>query len=186
MRSIRAQLGAQVLRVSLLCSVLVLGACGSPASAAKVPAGAPPARVTRVPWPRFSEVRSWPAASEPFANRGHVDAGPTAVVRVSPGARESYAHLVRDSALPEGSVIALFHVAADQRPGPVYVMEKSGGTWRFLALDPDGVVRVASASGGQATQACQGCHADAVADSLFGVAPRAVDPGLPEPSASAR
>jgi hypothetical protein len=77
--------------------------------------------------------------------------------------------LVRDSALPDDSVVALFHVGADQRPGPVYVMQKSAGTWRFLLLDPVGVVLAPGGPTGQATQGCQGCHADAVADSLFGV-----------------
>ncbi len=169
MRRIRAQLGAQVLRVSLLCSVFVLGACGSPAPLTKVPTSAPRPSITRGVWPRFSEVRSWPPASEPFTNRGHTGAGPVAVVRVSPEARDSYAHLVRDSALPDDSVVALFHLKADQRPGPVYVMEKSSGTWRFLVLDPDGVVLAPAGPTGQATQGCHGCHADAVADFLFGV-----------------
>lgn len=187
MRRIRAQLGAQVLRVSLLCSVFVLGACGSPAPLAHVPATARPPSVTRRVWPRFSEVRSWPAASEPFTNRGHADAGPLAVARVSPAARERYAHLVRDSTIPDDSVIALFHLQANQRPGPVYVMEKTAGTWRFLQLDSDGVELVAPTPTGQATPACRGCHADAVADSLFGMPSRPVaDPGLAEPAASAR
>jgi len=65
--------------------------------------------------------------------------------------------------------VALFHLADNQRPGPVYVMHKRAGTWRFLALDPDGVVLAPLASTGQATQGCHGCHEDAVADSLFGV-----------------
>ena len=157
-----------VLRVSLVCSVFVLGACGSPPPVAKVPTSAGAPSVTRSVWPRFGEVRSWPP-SEPFTNRGHAGAGPNAVVRVSPVARESYTHLVRDSALPDDSVVALFHLGVDQRPGPVYVMEKSAGTWRFLALDADGAVVAPSTSTGQSTQGCQGCHADAVADSLFGV-----------------
>lgn len=169
MRRIRAQLGAQVLRVSLLCSVFVLGACGSPAPVAKVATSTRPPSVTRSVWPRFSEVRSWPPASEPFTNRGHAGAGPVAVVRVSPEARDSYAHLVRDSALPDDSVVALFHLEADQRPRQVYVMQKIAGAWHFLVLDPHGVVLTPAGSTGQATQACPGCHADAVADSLFGV-----------------
>jgi hypothetical protein len=171
MLSIPAQLGAQVLRVSLLCSVFVFGACASPAPVLNVAASTQPPHVTRSVWPRFREVRSWPPVGEPFANRGHAGAGPVAVVRVSPEARERYAHLVRDSALPDDSVVALFHFEADQRPGPVYVMQKKAGTWRFLALDSEGAALAPPASTGQATAGCQGCHRDGVADSLFG-APR--------------
>jgi hypothetical protein len=126
-------------------------------------------RVARSVWPRFSEARTWPALSEPFPNRGHEGAGTLAVVRVSAEARETYAHLVRDSALPDGSVVALFHLESDRRPGPVYVMQKTAGAWRFLTLDAEGGELPAIASTGQATQACSSCHADAVADSLFGL-----------------
>lgn len=169
MRLIPAQLGALALRVSLLGSLFVLVACGSRPQQAKSPPNAPPVRVIRTVWHRFSEARAWPAASEPFSNRGHRGAGALAVVHVNPEARETYTHLVRDSALPDGSVVALFHFEADHRPSAIYVMQKDAGAWRFLALDAEGRELPQAALRGQATQTCPGCHADAVADSLFGL-----------------
>jgi hypothetical protein len=92
-----------------------------------------------------------------------------AVVRVSPDARATYEHLVQDSVLPEGAVVALFHADADDTPRAIYVMEKLGGTWRFSTLDSEGGEQPFDAPSGQATERCRSCHADGVADSLFGV-----------------
>jgi predicted nucleic acid-binding protein len=54
-------------------------------------------------------------------------------------------------------------------PDELYVMEKLGdGTWRFLVVSADGAIDAAAV-----TALCHRCHAEAVADGLFGL-PRRV------------
>jgi hypothetical protein len=85
---------------------------------------------------------------------------------VSPNARDAYAALVTDTKLPDTALIALFHQSRDgAQAGDIFVMEKRGQSWRFLALD-------ASGTPAGSTAACGRCHAAGVADSLFGL-PRA-------------
>lgn len=92
---------------------------------------------------------------------------------MSPNARDAYATLVTDSKLPDAALIALFHQNRDgSERGAIFVMEKRGGSWRFLALDQNGTPA-------GATDACGRCHAAAVADSLFGL-PRAEPSRAPE------
>jgi hypothetical protein len=96
----------------------------------------------------------------PFTSRGHrpeqrVD------VRVSPESRSTYGALVTDSLFPDGSVLAELSHAGDGRG---YGMRKAGGRWSFYELDPSGGV---TASGALAL--CAGCHAQAPADSVFGL-----------------
>jgi hypothetical protein len=153
----------------LLCSFLALSACASPPRAIVVPSTAPIAREPRVVWPRFAEVQSWPTISAPFANRGHAGTGSLAVVRVSPEAREAYTHLVQETVLPDGAVVALFHLDPANRPSSTYVMQKSAGTWSFLMLDAGGAESANPAETARASEACRRCHADGVADSLFGL-----------------
>jgi hypothetical protein len=158
---------ALVLRVSLLCSALLVLACGAPSRAippAPTPPPAPPP-VKREAWPGFAEVRSWPPAAAPFSEVGHAGAGRVAVVRVSPTAQPTYEHLTQDSVLPEGTVLALFHDEATARPGPVYVMEKRSGKWAFGRLGPDGTILGDAAELGR----CARCHRDGVADGVFGL-----------------
>ena len=144
-----------------LCVAIALGCVSRPppprSATTAAPAAAPPP-----PWPRFAEVAAWPAAGEPFPNRGHWGEGSVAVVRTSPEARAAYAALVADSALPDGAVVALFHHAAGG-PDRVFLMEKEAGAWRYRVLTSAGVVVSESDSG------CRGCHAGGVGDSLFGV-----------------
>jgi hypothetical protein len=112
---------------------------------------------------------------ESFANDGHPGAGAQATVRVSPEARDAYARLVRDGSLPDGSVIAIFHELGPSGPaGPVYVMEKSAGVWRYLSLTGDGRLEVAPGAAQKlGPNACARCHEHGVADSLFGL-PRSI------------
>jgi hypothetical protein len=122
-------------------------------------------------WPRLAEVKGWPAVAEAFPNDGHPGAGARATVRVSPDARASYEHLVRDSALPEGALVAIFHDAGATGPeGPIYVMEKTAGAWRFSSVGPDGRVDATpGAAQNLAAGACVRCHQGGEADSLFGL-----------------
>lgn len=169
MRATPAQLWAHVLRVTLLCSFLALVACASQPHAVVAPSAPPTPAKLRTAWPRFAEVRSWPTVSVPFANTGHAGMGPLAVVRVNPEARDAYTHLVQESVLPDGAVVALFHLDAANRPSSTYVMQKSAGVWSFLTLDGSGIERADPVARGTTSELCRRCHADGVADSLFGV-----------------
>jgi len=83
---------------------------------------------------------------------------------VSPDARERYAALLPVTTLPEGAVVTAFHQHVDTgKPGPIYVMEKRPSAWFFQALDADG--RPVE----HTVELCQRCHAEAPADSLFGL-----------------
>jgi len=151
--------------------MLASGCSAPPPPHAPPPAPPPPAPVA---WSRFAEIGGWPLAAEPFINSGHRGSGDEARVRVSPEARSTYLELVRDSVMPDGSVVALFHADRSGKAGPVYVMEKEGGAWTYRALTAQGVI----IEGGAAR--CQGCHQGGVGDELFGL-PRPLEPHEPEP-----
>jgi hypothetical protein len=157
------------LRFSLLSILVTALACSAERPRALPPRSPPPPARPRVAWSRFAEVRSWPPSGEAFTNGGHVGAGALAVVRVSPEARAAYEHLLKDSELPDGAVVVLFHELAPGKPGPVYVMEKSGGSWRFSSLRADGTEPEPPEPAASSAAHCRRCHADAVADSLFGL-----------------
>jgi hypothetical protein len=96
----------------------------------------------------------------PFTSRGHqpelrVD------VHVNPESRSSYSALVADTVFPDGSVLVeLSHV----NPGRGLGMQKTHGIWSFLELDAKGGVVESGA-----LPLCVGCHAEAPADSVFGL-----------------
>jgi len=134
----------------------------------------PPPAPTR--WEHFDEVRRWPSAHEkPFASLGHLSGRYSASVIVDPTARDAYRNLVTASSLPVGSVVAEFH--QDSRtghPGPVFAMQKlAEGRWEYLVVDPGGKVQ----QRGQLAL-CQRCHAEGVADQLFGL-PASTRPSQP-------
>jgi hypothetical protein len=147
----------------------LLVACAAPPRVTAPPRSVPAPRPPAKPWSRFGEVSAWPAAGEPFENRGHPGAGERVQIRVSPEARDAYASLVADTVLQPGSVVAAFHSNAAGVAGAVFVMIKEPSTWTYLALDKEGRPAALAMSG------CRGCHADAVGDSLFGL-PRARAP----------
>ncbi len=159
-----------------LVAVVALAAVGCGASAAEGYPGAssqapqaptPSASAAPPPlrWTQFDEAKGWPPVNdEPFTSRGHAGGRWTLTVRVSPDARDAYAALTPGSSLPSGAVVAAFHHdPARGRPGPIYVMEKASQRWRFTVVNPDGLVREGSVA------LCARCHAEAVADHLFGL-----------------
>jgi hypothetical protein len=174
-RPVRAALA--VLRLCAGPTVALCVACSRPAqgplpgasdawakpSEAQRPLAPPPPT-----WDAYASVKQWSAVNTaPFTSRGHqperqVD------VRVSPESRATYTELVADSVFPDGSVLAELSHSGDGRG---YGMRKVGGSWSFFELDAQGGVL---ASGALAL--CAGCHAQAPADSVFGL-PREV----PEP-----
>jgi hypothetical protein len=163
------------------CALVVFAAgCATPPAK---PAPAPLATIPPPPpspWPRFAEINELPTVSaEPFPVQGHPDTPPFAIVRVTHAARQAYSRLVTDTVLPDGSVVAMIHQGgAGTVLGPVYVMEKVEGSWRYLALASDGVP-IPFDEGG-----CAGCHAIAPADHLFGPPRSKGPPGNESPRSS--
>ncbi len=86
-------------------------------------------------------------------------------VRVNPESRDAYIALLPGTTLADGTLIAAFHHDPRRgRPGPVYVMEKSGGAWRFSIVSPEGMVEQSGE-----LELCRRCHAEAVSDHVFGL-----------------
>jgi hypothetical protein len=107
--------------------------------------------------------------------QGHTNTPPYAVVRVSPFARDAYRALVADTVMPPATLVVMEHRSLDgSRRGPFYVMEKGNERWSYEVVEVDGTLGKADDA------ACSGCHALAVADSLFGPPrPKAGAPSTP-------
>jgi hypothetical protein len=119
------------------------------------------------PWDHFEEVRRWQSAhAKPFLSLGHLSGRYTASVFVDPAARDAYLNLVTSSLLPVGTIVAEFHQEARTgHQGPLFAMQKlAAGRWEYLVVDPEGRVE----KRGQLAL-CQRCHAEGVADHLFGI-----------------
>ncbi len=133
-------------------------------------AASPPKAESRRPaekWPAFDESKGWPAINEePFLSEGHGTRNYLATVRANHVAREKYLGLGPGISFAPGSVLVeALTDRSKSRPDDLYVMEKlRDGTWRFLVVSAEGTID--SAAG---TALCQRCHAEAVADGLFGV-----------------
>jgi len=168
--AVRAALAVLRLCAGAACALAVCASCARPAQgplAGASDAWKKPSEVTRAPpppaptWDTYAAVQAWPPMNEaPFVSRGHrpeqrVD------VRVSPESRATYSALVADSVFADGSVLAELSHGGDGRG---YGMRKVGGSWSFFELDANGGV---TAAGPLAL--CAGCHAQALADSVFGL-----------------
>jgi hypothetical protein len=113
------------------------------------------------------ESQTWPAVNErPFLSEGHGLRNSLATVRANASAREPYEKLGPATVLPPGSVLVESLVdPRSSRAAELYVMEKlSSGTWRFFVVSHAGTTNERTG-----IKLCQRCHAEAVADSLFGV-----------------
>lgn len=118
-------------------------------------------------WDRYEEVLSWPPAQqELFPSLGHLSARYSAIVRVDAAARDPYLKLVRGSVLPVGSIVAELHTdPRTGRRGPLFAMHKlGGGQWEYIVVDAQGLLEERGN-----LPLCRRCHADGVADQLFGL-----------------
>jgi hypothetical protein len=114
-------------------------------------------------WPQFEQAQAWPRLEYSITSGGHSGQPYTAIVRVSPGALEHYQNLVAGSVLPSGTIVVQSHRDKTGRQGPTYVMAKVPKGWTFSELDGQGrILREGNLA------ACARCHAEAVADSVFG------------------
>ncbi|HEX2878147.1 MAG TPA: hypothetical protein VHO25_01295 [Polyangiaceae bacterium] len=123
-----------------------------------------PAHDQQLPlWPHFEQAQAWPKLEYPITSGGHSGQPYTAIVRVSPSALQQYQSLVAGSVLPGGTTVVQSHRDKTGRGGPIYVMEKLSTGWTFSELDEKGrFLRQGNLVD------CARCHAEAVADSLFG------------------
>ena len=166
--------------ISLLVGACAPGATPVPApgnarAAPEAASGSKPTepQKTQTRWRRLGEVRGWePVNDQPFVSEGHPPGHYLANVHISPEAREAYLALMPGSELPVGTVVAQFqHDPQGDQPGPIFAMRKLGAArWEFLAAEADGRIR----ERGQ-LRLCVRCHAEAVADQLFGL-PSATEP----------
>jgi len=107
---------------------------------------------------------TWPHLQSDVHNGGHAGGPYRARVHVNPQAFEAYASLAAGSELPVGSILVQFHLDASDRRGPAFVMQKQASLhWSFSVLDSGGrVIRDGE------LRDCARCHAEGVADFLFG------------------
>ncbi len=123
------------------------------------------------PWPEHSQLASWPKVNEsPVPSEGHAAGRWVVTVRTSAEVAERYRSLVRGVTLPVGAWVVKEHFdPRTHAPGPVYAMHKvARDEWEFVVATADGML-----SQRGTLDACWRCHAEATADSLFGVrAPR--------------
>jgi hypothetical protein len=65
------------------------------------------------------------------------------------------------AAMPDGAQLVAEHLRrGTEDVGPLLVMEKADGAWRFTMVTSEGNVRDGAA-------ACAGCHAQAPSDAVF-------------------
>lgn len=115
-------------------------------------------------WHRFSDVASWPPQTRPFRTE-HLTGARWAVTHASPEAASAYATLVAGATLPDGSaLVQALSETEGAEPVEFLVMERSAGTWDYLALDGDGR-RAESLE----PALCRRCHQEAPSDEVFGV-----------------
>jgi hypothetical protein len=113
-------------------------------------------------WPKLEQSMRWPQV-EHATTGGHSGQLYTAGVRVNPSSIASYQNLVAGTVLPAGTTLVQSHQDARGKAGPIYVMEKTETGWSFSELDATGHIQRTGP-----LVDCARCHAEAVADSVFG------------------
>jgi hypothetical protein len=114
-------------------------------------------------WPKLEQVQGWSTTEYPILSGGHSGQPYTAIVRVNPAALQQYQNLVAGSVLPNDTTVVQLHRDKSGRDGPIYAMNKLSTGWSFTELDAQGrVLREGDLVD------CARCHAEGVADSLFG------------------
>lgn len=147
----------------------LLIACASsapPAAAEKPPTVAEPAKPA---WPQFASLQQLPVAVQGTVESGGHAGEPYALqVRVSEAAQQAYLSLSQGSELPAGSIVVQTHRDTSGHNGPTFVMLKDQPppeSWSYVVLDAEGHLLRQGA-----LPDCARCHAEAVADRLFGPA----------------
>lgn len=161
-----ARKAASRLRSLLISSVATLGGVACQAElqpeSPVLPRSAPQEAPSPPVWARFEEAQGWPVVSEVSPSE-HLGTARTATIRIWPAAEATYRDLVPHTILPDGTAVleALSRRAGDE-PSRYFAMERTAEGWTYWALDAKG-------RGNPDTSGlCQRCHAEAVADELFG------------------
>jgi hypothetical protein len=123
-------------------------------------------------WEGMSELASFRPTGQPFLSRGHFAGQWKAQVSTNAAAAAIYTGLVQASRFSVGSVLVTKHNKKDSgAAGPIFVMVKrepgffqAGGDWEYIVTDSDGWIE----DRGPLTL-CARCHAEAVADWVFGL-----------------
>ena len=151
---------------SAACASVLVAGCG-PGGVQQAPFKAPPSTVRT--WEHLDEARRWPLAGDAIAS-GHGIGDYLVSVRVSPPYRAAYLGLVAGQQWPTGLAVAAFHEhCATHEPASIYAMTKVDvGRWEYVVTRPDGVIEARGS-----IPLCIDCHAEARADSLFGLSPPA-------------
>ena len=107
---------------------------------------------------------------KPFVSKGHFAGRWNAEVAVNETARSTYMNLGASSRFAVGSLLVKRHAAASG-PGPIFAMAKrdpgffpEGGDWEYVVIDATGRLEERGK-----LAVCARCHAEANADSIFGV-----------------
>lgn len=112
----------------------------------------------------LKQLQSWPKLQYEITSGGHSGQPYVAEVHIdSIATMQSYQQLSTGSELPVGTTIVQLHQDKQGSAGPIYVMEKLQTGWSFSELDPLGHLLREGALAN-----CARCHAEGVADSLFG------------------
>lgn len=135
-------------------------------------ASAPAAADASAPGDPGIDLQTVHPIGKAFVSRGHFAGRWNAQISVNDAARSTYASLVASSRFTEGSVLVKRHAAvATSAPGPVFAMAKrapgfftEGGDWEYIALDAEGRLQDRGK-----LALCARCHAEANADSVFGL-----------------
>jgi hypothetical protein len=95
-----------------------------------------------------------------FSSAGHFVGRYDAIVWASEDAAEPWD---KQTSFPDGARLIAEHVErTSDRPGPLLMMERRAGAWRWTMVTSDGRTVIDGDS-----QACAGCHAEAPRDGVF-------------------
>jgi hypothetical protein len=130
-------------------------------------------------WERFEESRGWPLVADDIPS-GHGADDLVIQVRVAPPFRSAYVGLVAGQRWPVGMAVAAFHQRRrTHTAGSVYAMTKvDDDRWEYIVSRADGALEARGS-----IPLCVRCHAEARADSLFGL-PATTAESLPSASRS--
>jgi hypothetical protein len=137
----------------------------------------PPSSVPH--WERFEESTGWPLVAEGIQS-GHGADDLVVRIRVAPPFRSAYVGLVAGQRWPVGMAVAAFHEQRGTHAmGQVYAMTKiADDRWEYVVSRADGALEARGS-----IPLCVRCHAEARADSLFGL-PATIAESVPSASRS--
>ena len=116
-------------------------------------------------WPEFAKLAQLALANrEPVPANNHEPFQWNMRVRITPAVLPLYLGWYVEAVMPEDTWIIAEHQARqDNTPGPYYFAHKTRTGWEFGSVTPEGYLVVPPDS------TCARCHAEAPADSVFGL-----------------